>query len=180
MQLLTNPMRVAAIVLSGLVIVLVSCGQSEISDKKSDPEKISESLLKANKKLVKNENEQITDFIARYGWNMTETGSGLRYMVYEHGSGNLAVKGDTVSLKYSVSFLNGDICYSSEEIGNKVFIVGQGGVETGLEEGILFLKKGDRAKFILPSHLAFGLVGDGSKIPAKATLVYDIELLDLK
>jgi len=180
MQLLTNPLRTAVIVLSGLIVLLVSCGQPEFSDKKANPEKMSESLLKANKKLVKNENEQIADFISRYGWKMTETGSGLRYMVYKQGSGKLAMKGDKVSLKYSVSLLNGDVCYSSEETGNKVFIVGQGGVETGMEEGILFLKKGDRAKFILPSHLAFGLVGDGSKIPAKATLVYDIELLDLK
>jgi FKBP-type peptidyl-prolyl cis-trans isomerase len=53
-------------------------------------------------------------------------------------------------------------------------------VESGLEEVILFLKKGDRAKIIIPSHLAFGLVGDGNKIPAMATLVYDLELIELK
>ncbi len=49
-----------------------------------------------------------------------------------------------------------------------------------MKQGILFLKTGDRVKFILPSHLAFGLAGDGDKIPAKAALVYDIELLELK
>ena len=49
-----------------------------------------------------------------------------------------------------------------------------------LEEGILLLKEGDRAKFIIPSHLAFGLLGDMKKIPAKAVLVYDIELIKIK
>jgi FKBP-type peptidyl-prolyl cis-trans isomerase len=39
---------------------------------------------------------------------------------------------------------------------------------------------GDRAKFIVPSHLAFGLLGDQKMIPPQATLVYDVELINLK
>jgi len=160
--------------------VLFSCGHPEQSEKKLNPKNAEESLVKANKSLVKTEDQQIEDFIERYGWKMKETGTGLRYMIYKEGSGIKADKGKKVTLKYSSGFLSGDPCYTSDELGNKEFIVGQGGVEPGLEEGILFLKKGDRAKFILPSHLAFGLVGDGNKIPAKATLVYDVELLELK
>jgi FKBP-type peptidyl-prolyl cis-trans isomerase FkpA len=52
-------------------------------------------------------------------------------------------------------------------------------VEAGLEEGILLMHKGGKAKFILPSHLAFGLIGDQNKIPGKSTLIYDVNLIDL-
>jgi FKBP-type peptidyl-prolyl cis-trans isomerase len=165
------------IILTG---ILCSCGQHNEPDKRTNPRNVEESLVKANKALVKTEDQQIEDFIQRYGWKMNETGTGLRYLVYQEGFGTKTEKGNKVALKYSISFLNGDTCYSSDELGNKEFIVGQGGVEAGLEEAILFLKKGDRAKIILPSHLAFGLVGDGNKIPAKATLVYDVELIELK
>jgi FKBP-type peptidyl-prolyl cis-trans isomerase len=62
----------------------------------------------------------------------------------------------------------------------KEFLIGQSDVEAGLEEGIRLMRTGDRAKLILPSRLAFGLLGDGKKIPPGATLVYDIELVAQK
>lgn len=162
------------------VFFLFSCGQPNEPGEKTSSKNLVESLLKANKQLVRTEDQQINDFISRYGWKMNETGTGLRYLIYKNGEGEKVIKGKEVTISYTVSLLNGEVCYSSEKSGNKIFIVGKGGVETGLEEGILFLKKGDRAKIILPSHLAFGLVGDGDKIPAKATLVYDLEILEIK
>jgi FKBP-type peptidyl-prolyl cis-trans isomerase FkpA len=163
-----------------LVYLVLSCSEPEQHEKKMNQKKVDESLMKANKNFVRSEDQQIEDFISRYGWKMKETGTGLRYMIYKEGRGMSAEKGRQAIIKFTVSLLNGEKCYSSEETGNKIFVVGKGGIEAGLEEGILFLKKGDRAKFILPSHLAFGLVGDGNKIPAKATLVYDVELIDLQ
>ncbi len=147
---------------------------------KVDKKEIEESLVKVNKQLVKSEEEQIKDYINRYGWEMQETGTGLRYMIYKHGTGQLAEKGQIAKVNFTLSLLNGEVCYSSDAEGLKEFKIGQGGVESGLEEGILLMKQGDRAKFIIPSHLAFGLLGDTEKIPAKATLVYDIELVELK
>lgn len=162
------------------VLFLFSCGQPNETGEKTRSKNIEEPLLKANQHLVRTEEQQIKDFIGRYGWKMNETGTGLRYLIYKNGEGEKVSKGNKVTIGYTVSLLNGEVCYSSEKSGNKIFIVGKGGVEAGLEEGILFLKKGDRAKIILPSHLAFGLVGDGDKIPAKATLVYDLEILEIK
>lgn len=146
----------------------------------SQNQNIEDVLVDANKKLVKSEDDKIEAYIKRYKWEVTETGTGLRYLIYQHGSGPNVEKGKTAVIKYTVGLLNGDVCYSSENIGPKEFVVGGGGVESGIEEGILFLKKGDRAKFIIPSHLAFGLVGDLKEIPAKATLIYDIELVEVK
>jgi FKBP-type peptidyl-prolyl cis-trans isomerase len=136
-------------------------------------------LVKANQHMVRTEDEQIRDYIARYGWNMKETPTGLRYIIYHHGTGRVAAKGMLARINYRVSLINGTPCYSSKETGPKEFVIGQGKVENGIEEGILLLREGDRAKFILPSHLAFGLVGDQRKIPERATLVYDIELISV-
>ena len=110
---------------------------------------------------------------------MEQSNTGLRYFIYKHGKGLPAEEGKIATLNYEIKLLTGEVCYTSKELGPKQFLIGKGGVETGLEEGILLLKEGDRAKFIIPSHLAFGLLGDSEKIPAKATLVYDVELIEL-
>jgi FKBP-type peptidyl-prolyl cis-trans isomerase len=61
-----------------------------------------------------------------------------------------------------------------------IFQIGHGGVETGLEEAILLMKVGDRAKLVIPSHLAHGFFGDDERIPPRATLIYDIKIVNLK
>ena len=110
---------------------------------------------------------------------MTETGSGLRYAIYHHGKGEKAEPGKIAVLKYNVKLINGDEIYNSARDGLKSFLIGKGGVESGLEEGILLLRVGDRAKFIIPSHLGFGLLGDQGQVPPKSTLIYDLELVAL-
>jgi len=162
-------------------LIIYSCKQNKEPEKQlNNTEDVEETLVEVNKKLVKSEDEQIEDFMTRYGWKMEKTGTGLRYLIYEQGSGEKAKKGNVAKIHFTVSLLTGEVCYSSDGGEPKEFLIGLGGVESGLEEGILLLKKGDRAKFIIPSHLAFGLVGDMDKIPAKASLVYDLKLLDLK
>ncbi len=91
-----------------------------------------------------------------------------------------SAKGKLVSIAFTVSLLNGTICYSSDEDGEKEFVLGLNQVESGLEEGIMQMRVGDKAKFILPSHLGHGLIGDLDRIPQKVTLVYDVELLSIK
>ena len=139
-----------------------------------------DTLLNYNKAIVRTEDQEIEDFIQRYGWKMIKTKTGLRYMIFRKGQGEMAVKGKKATIRYNIRLINGNLCYSSEQLGLKEFIIGQGGIESGAEEGILFMHVGDRAKFIVPSHLAFGLLGDQDKIPPQATLIYDIELLSLK
>lgn len=165
-----------------LILLLLASCEGHKSRKNESGEitpSLKESLLNANKQAVKAENEQIEQFIERYNWNMKETGSGLRYNIYEHGIGERATTGKIATLKFEVLLITGDIIYSSEKDGLKEFMIGRGGVESGLEEGILLLRVGDRAKFIIPSHLGFGLLGDQDKIPPKSTLIYDIELISL-
>lgn len=164
-----------------LVVLLFSCKQeSGIKEKEIDPKTLEEPLVKANKQAVKIEDEQIKRFIKRYNWDMNETGSGLRYAIYKKGNGERAESGKIAVLKYNVKLITGETIYSSDNNGYKEFMIGKGGVESGLEEGILLLRVGDHAKFIIPSHLGFGLLGDQDRVPPKSTLIYDVELLTLK
>ncbi len=89
--------------------------------------------------------------------------------------------GELVRFEYVTKLLSGDVIYSSASSGIKEFVVGRGGgVEAGLEEAVLHLKHGDNAIIILPSHLAFGLLGDQDKIPPRSTIIYEIEIVGNK
>lgn len=160
-----------------LFIVFASCDTQPDQPQPIDPGKFKKPLVEANKDLVELEEIDIENYIKRYKWNMTETGSGLRYFIYENGNGTRVSKNKVIQLHYQTKLLTGKVCYSSDSLGIKEFLVGRGGVESGLEEAVLHLREGDRAKIILPSHLAFGLVGDDNCIPRKAVVVYDLKVL---
>jgi len=143
---------------------------------------LKEPLIKINKNTVRNEEQEIDDYIKRHqNLDMKKTGSGLRYMIYKQGNSKKNVENNSkVKLNYTVGFLNGHSCYSSAIDGPMIFQIGKNEVETGLEEGVIMLKEGDKAIFIIPYMLAFGLLGDGDRIPAGTTLVYNVELLEIK
>ena len=168
-------MRAACAILIALAAAAAGCNKT---DQKGVPMS-KESLIRANKGLVTIDKERIEAFAERHQWDMATTETGLWYQIYEHGTGDSARNGLIASLEYTVSLLDGTLCYSSDSTGEKTFLIGQGGVESGLEEGILLMRCGDKARFIMPPHLAHGLPGDNDKIPPRSTIVYQVELLNL-
>lgn len=138
-----------------------------------------EPLIIANKGLVEKDNDRISAYIKRHKYKMRQTQTGLWYEVYFNAEKRKAAKDDIISLKYKVTLLDGKYCYSSDSLGPLVFRVGQGGVESGLEEGVLLLGTGDKARFILPPYLAHGLMGDGKKIPRRSIIIYEVEVLNI-
>ncbi|HRS53854.1 MAG TPA: FKBP-type peptidyl-prolyl cis-trans isomerase [Bacteroidales bacterium] len=167
-----------------ICILLISCNnnKNELSQQKNkDKFDLKSSLENANKYLNKVEEIEINDYIKRYDWQMNETPTGLRYMIYYKSKSNIKPeKGSIVKINYTLSLINGVVCYTSDSTGPKTFELGKAQVERGLEEGIKFLNVGDKAKLIIPSYLAYGLPGDLNKIPKRATLIYDVELLEVK
>jgi FKBP-type peptidyl-prolyl cis-trans isomerase FkpA len=123
---------------------------------------------------------KIDAYIKRRGWEMQKTGTGLRYFIYEKGTGEQASEGKVAEVNFTLMLLNGDTAYTNINGKPQQFLIGMDNVESGLHEGITYMQVGDKAKLILPSHLAHGLIGDLNKIPPRASLVYDIELIDLK
>ena len=109
---------------------------------------------------------------------MVRTGTGLRYQIIRQGDGKQIANGDVVSLDYELQSLKGEQIYSSDKEGVKTFKVGEGGVESGLNEAMAYLHYGDVAKLIIPFHLAYGLHGDDNRIPEYATLVYTIKVIE--
>ncbi len=110
-----------------------------------------------------------------------ETDSGLRYKMIQKGGGAKAQKGNTVSVHYEGSLLNGQVFDSSYKRNQPIdFQLGVGQVIPGWDEGIGLLEVGDKARFVIPSNLAYGTSGAGGVIPPNATLLFDVELMDVK
>ena len=161
------------------VCILFSCNKTKKEGTEKKYIKSKESLVNINKYLIKKDQEAIENYIKRHKWKMELTETGLWYMIYRKGNGKKAENGKFATISYEISLLDGSICYSSDSLSSKTFLIGQGGVESGLEEGILLMREGDRAKLILPPHLAHGLLGDEDKIPPRSTIIYDIDLLKI-
>ena len=95
-----------------------------------------------------------------------ETQSGLRYKILQEGKGKKAEKGTTVSVHYKGQLLDGQVFDSSYQRNQPIdFTIGIGQVISGWDEGIQLLKVGDKARFIIPSNLAYGSSGAGGVIP---------------
>ncbi|MBC72959.1 peptidylprolyl isomerase [Flagellimonas marinaquae] len=110
-----------------------------------------------------------------------KTDSGLRYKIIQKGSGAKAEKGKTVSVHYEGALTNGQVFDSSYKRKQPIdFSLGIGQVIPGWDEGISLLKVGDKARFVIPSHLAYGSTGAGGVIPPNATLIFDVELMNVK
>ena len=107
-----------------------------------------------------------------------KTKSGLRYQFIQRGEGRTAEKGKTVSVHYKGQLVDGTVFDSSYKRNSPIdFALGVGQVIPGWDEGIQLLSVGDKARFVIPSDLAYGERGAGGVIPPNATLIFDVELV---
>lgn len=162
------------------LVACQSCDQDKQRQKEIARQLEPDQLIKTNKEKIELENDQIEGYVERRGWKMKSTGTGLRYMIYEDGEGSTGKMGQNVTIEYYVFLINGDKVYTSEESGPYTFEIGKADVESGLHEAMTYLKKGDKARLVIPSYLAHGLTGDRNKIPGDATVIYDLSVIDLK
>tara|TARA_R110002020_G_scaffold293535_5_gene509080 strand:- start:1838 stop:2770 length:933 start_codon:yes stop_codon:yes gene_type:complete len=118
------------------------------------------------------------DKIAK-GFKVTD--SGLRYQIIQEGSGAKAQKGKVVSVHYKGQLADGTVFDSSYKRNQPIdFELGVGQVISGWDEGVGLLKVGDKARLVIPSNLGYGSRGAGGVIPPDATLIFDVELMDVK
>jgi FKBP-type peptidyl-prolyl cis-trans isomerase len=111
-----------------------------------------------------------------------KTKSGLEYIEVEKGEGIRAVSGKVVRVHYTGKFPDGKVFDSSYDRGEPIeFELGTGRVIKGWDEGIAMLQVGGKAQLIIPPDLAYGEKGAGEGIiPPNATLVFDVELIEVK
>ena len=131
-----------------------------------------------NRYLVQKDRERIENYIERRSLQMTESPSGLWYQIIFEGNGSYFTDNNKVVMEYSCSLLDGTRCYTSETDGPKELIIGRSEMAAGLDQGLRMLKPGGKSILIIPPFLAYGLKGDGKRIPARSVIVFEISVIN--
>ena len=135
----------------------------------------------ARDKRLAEEKAAIEAELESLGAGFAKTSSGLRYQILQKGDGEKAQKNKTVSVHYKGQLSDGTVFDSSYKRNQPIeFSLGMGQVILGWDEGVALLKVGDKARFVIPSHLAYGSRGAGGVIPPNANLIFDVELISVK
>ncbi|MDR7129805.1 FKBP-type peptidyl-prolyl cis-trans isomerase [Algoriphagus sp. 4150] len=148
---------------------------------------------RAKERLLE-EDKIIQEFVKEKGLDAQKTESGLYYVIEKEGTGEPVSAGATMRVNYAGYLIDGTLFDTSIESlakENNAFIegrpyealpvtVGMGQVIPGWDEGLLLLKKGSKAKFIIPSPLGYGENAMGAKIPANSVLVFDVDVADVQ
>lgn len=146
--------------------------EQEATRKKAESDK-----LKAGEQEI----STLKSYVNKNNITAKPTASGLYYIETKAGSGQKAATGKTVKVHYTGTLLNGTKFDSSVDRGEPFeFVLGQGQVIQGWEEGIAMMKVGGKARLLIPSSIAYGPDGRMPTIPPSATLIFDVELIDVK
>jgi FKBP-type peptidyl-prolyl cis-trans isomerase len=110
-----------------------------------------------------------------------KTVTGIRYVIQAEGTGEPARSGDIVELLYAGRFLNGKLFEQTSDRAHPFsFRVDRGQVIQGWDQILQLMKRGEKRLVIIPPDLAYGTRGSPPRVPRNATLVFLIELLDIK
>ena len=121
------------------------------------------------------DNKKIDGYLSEKSLKMESTASGLRYNISKEGSGEKPRADQTVKMKYTATLLDGTEVESSKGEAKDMPLNRQ---VRGLREGLMMLKKGGKATFLIPSTLAYGERQRGV-IPGNSVLMYDVEVTDI-
>jgi len=160
-----------------------SCKNDPVKHEKPvfDQIKVKQQFIKANQQVVVKESDEMDYYQRSHHMAFIKTTGGIRYFVYKPSlKGDSIKNGDIIKMNYTVSLFDGTECYSSKTTGAKEFKVGMEDLEDGLHKAVVYLKAGDKALIMIPSHLAHGLLGDSKKIPPQSPIIYDVEILSVK
>ncbi len=112
--------------------------------------------------------------------DVQSTSSGLQYIIFSEGDGEMAQEGEVVSVHYTGWLEDGTEFDSSRSRGTPFqFALGRGMVIPGWDEGLALIPVGTQARLIIPSDLAYGEQGRPG-IPPDSTLIFDVELLAIQ
>jgi FKBP-type peptidyl-prolyl cis-trans isomerase len=167
-----------------LPILFLACGPNKNDQNHTKPinkEAVKKQFEKANRGLIQKESDDMDYYVKSHQMPFIKTSSGIRFYVYSPSAKGDSIRdGEEITMDYTVSLLDGTECYSSAAEGPKTFIVGHENLESGIHKGVQYLKRGDKALILIPSHLAHGLLGDMNKIPPQMPIVYDAQIKERK
>lgn len=169
-----------SVCLLGIVVGCDCSGQRNKQQENRTGEQIREERVQATRDFLAKERESINAYIKERKLDMKRSGTGLYYQFITDKPGALIKPEDDVIFTYSIQMLSGEVLYTSDENGPKTLRVDREDEVIGLHEALKLLSKGDKGRFILPSHLAYGVAGDQIEVPPMTALVYEIEILEIK
>lgn len=160
-------------------LTLAGCHNREtgkvVTSSQTPKEDTEKPYIEGNKEIMRLEQEEMELFIKRYGWDMQRSGTGLYYQILKNGHGELFHEGETVTLKYRTFLLDGEQIYNSDSNGVKIFKVARSEEIVALHEMATMLRPGAKARLVIPSHLAYGVSGDGNKINGRMPIAMTVE-----
>lgn len=170
-----------------VILALCSCqcsGQErEKQQRPTSQREQRESRMEARKDFINREQKSIESYIADRGFDMQRSGTGLFYAIERDSlpsDSSLIASGQRVTYAYQVYLLNGTLIYSSEQEGPATLTIDKQDEIIGLHEALKKMRLGEKGRFIIPSHLAYGVSGDQRKIPPLTALQYNIEILKVE
>jgi len=105
--------------------------------------------------------------------------SGLQYTILVAGTGAIALPGHPVTVNYTGKLTNGTVFDTSIGKDPFTFMLGSGQVILGWEMGVAGMKVGEKRKLVIPASLGYG-AGGAEKIPPNSTLIFEVDLLEVK
>jgi FKBP-type peptidyl-prolyl cis-trans isomerase len=163
--------------LAGMALLAAQCGAPREQAPQVavvSPDK--QRLQSINKYMSEKEQDILQSYIARQQLDMQQSSTGYFYQLVEAGRGAPVANKDVVVLHGSILLIDGTPCYTYSERRPLRVAVGSFADINILNTALLGLRQGSRVRFVFPAHMAFGLLGDGDKIPPQSPLVCSFEL----
>ena len=174
-----NEMR-KVLFISFVFTLCMACGHKQDVNTKDKKSQLNKQDMEAlNQYMTAKDRERIINYIERKDLSMEENPMGIWYSIIDEGESPKIKDNDRVVIEYECSLLDGLLCYSSEDDGYKIVTVGKNEFGAGLDYGLKMLGRGGEALFIIPPFMAFGLKGDGDKIPSRSVLVFSVKARDV-
>ncbi|MBQ0016833.1 MAG: FKBP-type peptidyl-prolyl cis-trans isomerase [Bacteroidales bacterium] len=157
-------------------LIWAACGEPPILNENNDANangNLKERMINANRYVIEHEETAINGYIERRQWAVSELSCGARLHLYKNGDGNTIQNDETIVVQYSVETLDGQTLYPSKQ---DTLIAGRLLPTEGLDAAILHMSHGSKAHVVVPSNVAYGVVGDQDRIPSRTPIVYDITI----
>lgn len=156
-----------------IAFVMAGCGDRtpviEIAPDNST--RFKENMINANRVVILSETTQIEGYLTRRGMDAKTLPCGASYHEYKHGNGSVINPDDTVVVNYRLEALDGTPFYTNQ---TDTLTVGRRQVTVALDDLLLALPCGSQAWLIAPSNTAYGVAGDGDRVPSRTVIVYNI------
>lgn len=157
-----------------LALLCTACGDNvPIIEVDNSGEQLKENMINANRVVIQSEKTQIESYVQRHGWSMQPLSCGACCSIANPGSGKAVLNDDTVAVTYRLEALDGTPFYTNQ---TDTLVVGRRQVTQALDDLLPLMRCGEtEAVLIAPSNCAYGVAGDGDRVPSRAVIVYMIK-----